>query len=60
VKITIRNACRSRYVQLVGVKCSLMKPCVCGKNCATVGGNAMIAAAKMIGMTPAMLTRSGI
>jgi hypothetical protein len=38
VKITIRSACRSRYVQSVGVKCSLMKLCVAGKNCATVGG----------------------
>jgi len=44
----------------VGVKCSLMNACVPGKNCATVGGKAMIAAAKMIGMTPAMLTRSGM
>ena len=37
-----------------------MKLCDFGKNCATVGGNAMIAAAKMIGMTPAMFTRSGM
>ena len=37
-----------------------MNVCVCGKNCATVGGKAMIAAAKMIGMTPAMFTRSGM
>jgi hypothetical protein len=37
-----------------------MKVCVCGKNWATVGGKAMIAAAKMIGITPAMFTRSGM
>ena len=37
-----------------------MNDCVCGKNCAIVGGKAMIAAAKMIGMTPAMFTRSGM
>src|SRR4051812_29664333 len=37
-----------------------MKPAVAGKNCAIVGGNAMIAAAKITGMTPAMLTRSGM
>ena len=28
-------------------------------SCAIVGGNAMIDAAKITGMTPAMLTRSG-
>ena len=28
-------------------------------SCPTVGGNAMIDAAKMTGMTPAMFTRSG-
>ena len=37
-----------------------MNVCVVGKNWAIVGGNAMIAAAKMIGMTPAMFTRSGM
>ena len=37
-----------------------MKLCVCGKNCPIVGGNAMIAAAKMTGITPAMFTRSGM
>ena len=37
-----------------------MKPCVCGKYCAIVGGNASTAAAKMTGMTPAMFTRSGM
>ena len=37
-----------------------MKLCVGGKNCAIVGGNAITAAAKMIGMTPAMFTRSGM
>ena len=41
-------------------KCELMKLCVDGKNCAIVGGNAITAAAKMTGMTPAMLTRSGM
>ncbi len=46
--------------QAVGEKFELMKVCVCGKNWPIVGGNAMIAAAKMIGMTPAMLTRSGM
>ena len=30
-----------------------------GTSWPTVGGNAMIAAAKMTGMTPAMFTRSG-
>ena len=38
---------------------SLTKSRVAGKYCAIVGGNARIAAAKMIGMTPAMFTRSG-
>ena len=37
----------------------MTKSCVAGKYCAIVGGNARIAAAKMIGMTPAMFTRSG-
>ena len=37
-----------------------MKLCVCGKNWPIVGGNAMIAAAKMTGITPAMFTRSGM
>ena len=38
----------------------LMKLCVVGKKLAIVGGNAITAAAKMIGMTPAMFTRSGM
>src|SRR5215217_9720749 len=38
----------------------LMKLCVDGKKLAIVGGNAITAAAKMIGMTPAMFTRSGM
>ena len=45
---------------MLGVKCALMNPCVCGKNCPIVGGKAMIAAAKMTGITPAMFTRSGM
>jgi hypothetical protein len=36
-----------------------MNPWVCGKNCPIVGGNAITAAAKMIGITPAMFTRIG-
>ena len=42
------------------MKCALTKFWVCGKYWAIVGGKAMIAAAKMIGMTPAMFTRSGM
>ncbi len=45
---------------LVGRKCSLTKSCVAGKNWPIVGGNAITAAAKMTGMTPAMFTRSGM
>ncbi len=37
----------------------LTNSCVAGMYCAIVGGNASTAAAKMTGMTPAMLTRSG-
>src|SRR3954470_20613382 len=37
-----------------------MKLWVAGKKLAIVGGNAITAAAKMIGMTPAMFTRSGM
>ena len=44
----------------LGVKWRLTKSCVCGKYCPIVGGNAITAAAKMIGMTPAMFTRSGM
>src|SRR2546423_15474146 len=40
-------------------KCALIHDCVEGKNCAIVGGNAITAAAKKTGMTPAMFTRSG-
>ena len=42
-----------------GWKFVFTKSRVAGKYCAIVGGNARIAAAKMIGMTPAMFTRSG-
>ena len=38
----------------------MTKPVHVGTNCASVGGSAMIAAAKMTGMTPAMFTRRGM
>ena len=41
------------------MKCWLIQAWVCGKNWPIVGGNASSAAAKMIGMTPAMFTRIG-
>ena len=44
----------------VGRKCWLTKSCVCGKYWPIVGGNAITAAAKMTGMTPAMFTLSGM
>jgi hypothetical protein len=49
----------SRYSQSPGWKYVLTKSCVAGMYCAIVGGNASTAAAKMTGITPAMLTRSG-
>ena len=59
MKITIIAPSIKRYVRFPGWKWVLMKAWDLGKYCATVGGNARIAAAKMIGMTPAMFTRSG-
>ena len=56
----IRKASIVRYWTDPYWKCLLMKVCVVGKKLATVGGSAMIAAAKMTGMTPAMFTRSGM
>ena len=50
---------RRGTARIAGWKCWLMKLCVFGKNWPIVGGNAITAAAKMIGMTPAMFTRSG-
>ena len=47
------------YGQSVYERCRFTKPCVDGKYWPIVGGNAISAAAKMIGMTPAMFTRSG-
>ena len=44
----------------VGRKYLLTKSCVCGKYWPIVGGNAITAAAKMTGMTPAMFTLSGM
>ena len=44
----------------VGRKYLLTKSCVCGKYWPIVGGNAITAAAKMTGITPAMFTRSGM
>src|SRR5262245_17834784 len=41
-------------------KCWLMKLWVVGKKLAIVGGKANTAAAKVIGMTPAIFTRSGM
>ena len=38
----------------------MTKSCVCGKYWPIVGGNAITAAAKMTGITPAMFTRSGM
>ena len=55
----IRTPSIVRYAQSVCVKLRLIQGCVCGKNWPIVGGNAITAAAKMIGMTPAMFTRSG-
>ncbi len=56
----IRSASTNRYHQLDGRKFRLTKPVHDGMNSAIVGGSAMIAAAKMTGITPAMFTRSGM
>src|SRR3989442_10942272 len=56
----IRNASVPRYWPEPYWKWLLMKLCEAGKKLAIVGGNAITAAAKMIGMTPAMFTRSGM
>ena len=56
----ISSASMPRYWTEPYWKCWLMKLCDAGKKLAIVGGNAITAAAKMIGMTPAMFTRSGM
>src|SRR2546430_614403 len=56
----IRIASSPRYGSDEGEKLLLIQLCVDGNIDATVGGSAMIAAAKMTGMTPAMFTRSGM
>ena len=56
----MKNTSPATYAQPLGVK-KLAKSRAAGvlMSCPMVGGKAMIEAAKITGMTPAMLTRSG-
>src|SRR5205085_8885213 len=57
--IMIRSASASRYFQPVGLKFCVSQTFQEGLKVPTVCGTARIAAAKMIGITPAMTTLSG-
>ena len=56
----IRIASTSRYFQPVGLKFAVSQLFHAGLKLPIVCGTARIAAAKMIGMTPAMMTLSGM
>src|SRR3954453_16623715 len=56
----IRTPSRPMYSSEPYEKWALIQLWVVGKNCAIVGGNAITAAAKITGITPAMFTRRGI